>query len=47
MKLWKWLTAVHKLDSDSNYESSGRCGAGTVSTINELSYHANGQHVTV
>jgi hypothetical protein len=42
------VAAVHELDSDSNDdESSGIHGAGTTSTISELSSHATKQSVTV
>jgi hypothetical protein len=42
------VAAVHKLDIDSDVDqSSGRHGAGTTSTISELSSHATRQSVTL
>jgi hypothetical protein len=42
------VAEVHKLDIDSDVDqSSGRHGAGTTSTISELSSHATRQSVTV
>jgi hypothetical protein len=42
------VAEVHKLDIDSDVDqSSGRHGAGTTSTISELSSHATRQSVTL
>ena len=42
------VAAVHELDSDSDDdESIGRWGAGTTSTVSELSSHGTKQSVPV